>query len=307
MRRGFGVTPLPQTKPILKPSAPQPSNSAAFVALQYLLPQHFLSRIVRLATRSRFAPWKNFLIESFVRRFAVDMTEAAQPDPAAYSSFNEFFTRSLEPSARPVAPGATTVASPVDGTVSAAGRIKGNWLLQAKGREYTLEALLGGELKLADKFRGGDFATFYLAPHNYHRVHMPITGRLAATGYIPGRLFSVNEATAQRVPRLFTRNERLICLFDTDAGRLAVILVGALFVGSMSTVWAGEVRPAARRRSTWLAAPSAPVELDKGAELGCFNMGSTVIVLFEPGKMRWHSAFNAGASVRMGAPIGDLL
>lgn len=279
----------------------------AFVAVQYLLPQHLLSRLVYAAARITAARWKNLLIRNFMKRFAVDLSEAQQSDPSAYASFNDFFTRALRPDARPVDATAQAIVSPVDGTVSAAGRIEDQQLLHAKGRSYTLEALLAGDRPLVEAFRGGEFATIYLAPFNYHRIHMPVRGTLTATIHVPGRLFSVNTATAAQVPGLFARNERVICTFDTDCGRLALILVGALFVGSMATVWAGEVTPSRRRRATVLTAPASPVELARGAEMGRFNMGSTVILLCERGRVRWHNALREGTDVRMGERIGECI
>ncbi len=277
----------------------------AFVALQRLLPQHLLSRLAYHATRWAWPPWKNFLIGRFLRAFRIDLGEAAQPDAFAHAAFNAFFTRALRPDARPIDPHPRAVVSPVDGTISQAGYIEDRELLQAKGRHFSLEALLAGDASLAQTFRHGAFATIYLAPHNYHRVHMPLAGSLTATCYVPGRLFSVNTATAAQVPELFTRNERVICTFDTPNGRLAMILVGALFVGSMSTVWAGEITPAARRRPALLPAPAAPVRLARGAEMGRFNMGSTVIVLLERDRVRWLGSLRAGVAVRMGERIGE--
>ncbi len=285
-------------------TTPERPGFSAFVALQYLLPHHLLSRMVWLATRVRARAWKNLLIKSFLRHYAVDMSEAAQPDALSYDSFNAFFTRALRAGIRPVDAAPDAIVSPVDGTVSEAGRIEGHGLLQAKGRAYSLLELLGGDEASARLFENGAFATLYLAPHNYHRIHMPADGRLVATRYILGRLFSVNHATVQRVPRLFARNERVVCVFDGEVGRFAVILVGALFVGSMSTVWAGDITPARRRDPAVPAAPG-PVSLAKGAELGRFNMGSTVVLLFEGGRARWHSVLAAGAAVRMGAAIGQ--
>jgi phosphatidylserine decarboxylase len=276
----------------------------AFVALQHLLPQHFLSRLVYHATRSTWRPWKNLLIRRFLHGFRVDMSEAAQADPFAYPTFNAFFTRALRPDARPIHSDARALVCPVDGTVSQAGHIEDRELFQAKGHHFSLGALLAGERTLVGKFRHGEFATIYLAPHNYHRVHMPLAGVLSATLHVPGRLFSVNAATAAQVPELFARNERVICTFDTPQGCLAMILVGALFVGSMSTIWAGEITPASRGRPALLPAPAPPVRLAAGAEMGRFNMGSTVIVLLERGRVRWLDSLRAGASVRLGERIG---
>ena len=273
-----------------------------FVALQYLLPQHLLSRMVWHATRCRTTWWKNALIRYFLRHFAVNMAEAAQPDPFAFASFNEFFTRALRPGAREVAPDPLSIVSPVDGAVSAAGVIERDRLFQAKGHEYTLDQLLG-DAALGSRFQDGRFATLYLAPHDYHRVHMPLAGTLTATAHVPGRLFSVNTATAARVPRLFARNERVICLFDTAFGPLAVILVGALFVGSMSTVWAGDITPRRAAHQTKAAAKGAPIHLERGAEMGRFNMGSTVILLLDRG-VHWAPTLVPGSLVRVGESIG---
>jgi phosphatidylserine decarboxylase len=287
-------------------SAPNPSagglRGRLFVWLQYVLPQHGLSRLVLAATRVR-APWfKNLLTWGFLKLFSVDMSEAIEPDPYRYGSFNEFFTRALKPESRPIAAGPEAVASPVDGTVSECGTLERDRLVQAKGQYYTLDDLLARQ-PWAKRFEGGSFATIYLAPFNYHRVHMPIGGRLLETVYVPGRLFSVNAITAQRVPRLFARNERVLTLFDTDIGQLALILVGALNVGSMATVWAGDITPAARRKVTRIPAPV--VTLDKGEELGRFNMGSTVILLCEPNRVLWHPSLRPGAIVHLGQAIGS--
>lgn len=278
-------------------------RARSFVWIQYLLPQHGVSRSVLWATRVR-SPWfKNALIRGFLKLFPVEMGEAAQSDPYGYATFNEFFTRALRSDVRPIAPGAHDIACPVDGRVSECGAIEGESLLQAKGRRYTLAELLAGQ-PWAARFAGGSFATIYLAPFNYHRIHMPVEGRLLDTVYVPGRLFSVNDATAQRVPRLFARNERVLTLFDGGFGAFAVILVGALNVGSIGTVWAGDVTPAARRIITRI--PSPDMDLAKGTELGRFNMGSTVILLFEAGRAAWHPALRAGSVVRLGQSLGRL-
>jgi phosphatidylserine decarboxylase len=274
-----------------------------FVWLQHVLPQHALSRLVLHATRVR-APWfKNWLIRGFLRLYTIDMAEAVQPDPLRYASFNEFFTRALKPNVRAIAREPREIACPVDGLISEAGKIDRDSLLQAKGRHYTLKELLAS-CAWAKDFEGGSFATIYLAPFNYHRVHMPLDGRLRETVYVPGRLFSVNAATASLVPRLFARNERVLTWFDTAFGEFALILVGALNVGSIATVWAGDITPAPRRVATTL--PPQAVSLDKGAELGRFNMGSTVILLFQQDRARWHTEVRAGATVRLGQSLGYL-
>ena len=207
-----------------------PIGDRLFVGMQHLLPQHLLSRVMHAVARSRFAPLKNLVVGSFLQLYSINLSEALQPDAYAYESFNAFFTRALKPDARPVDQAADAVVSPVDGTVSQAGRIERDMLLQAKGIHYTSSALLGGDHDLARQFDGGSFATLYLAPFNYHRIHMPLTGTLLRARHVPGDLFSVNSVTAASVPGLFARNERVACVFDTLAGPMAVVLVGALFV-----------------------------------------------------------------------------
>jgi len=272
-----------------------------WVWIQYLLPQHGLSRLVLAATRVR-TPWfKNWTIRGFLKLYRVAMDEAAETDPYRYGSFNEFFTRALREGARPIARDERAIVSPADGCISEAGSIDGDRLLQAKGRHYRLAELLAAQ-PWASRFEGGSFATIYLAPFNYHRVHMPLRGELKDTVYVPGRLFSVNNATAQHIPQLFARNERILTLFDTAYGQMALVMVGALNVGSMATVWAGDMTPAARRVITRL--PADPTTLEKGAELGRFNMGSTVILLFEPNRAHWHPHLRAGREVRLGQFLG---
>jgi len=225
---------------------------------QYLLPHHPLSRAVGLLVRCRIPWFKNLLIDGFRRLYNVDLSLAAESDPHAYPDFNAFFTRALRPDARPL-PAAEEAG-----------------LLQAKGRNYSLTQLLGS-VELADRFQGGNYATIYLSPRDYHRIHMPLRGRLRKMVHIPGRLFSVSPATARVIPDLFARNERVVCLFETEAGPMAMVLVGAIFVASIETVWAGVVTPPAGKRITqWEYEQDAP-ELERGAEMGRFNMGSTVI------------------------------
>jgi phosphatidylserine decarboxylase len=284
------------------------TSARAFVALQYLLPQHLLSALAHELTRSR-APWlKNALIGGFVQRFHPDMSEAAQPDPFAFESFNAFFTRALRANARPADPDPCAIVSPVDGSVNQLGRLNGSWLVQAKGHAYTLESLLAAEGSWPETFRGGAFATLYLAPFNYHRIHMPLAGTLRAAWYVPGRLFSVNAATAASVPGLFARNERLVCVFGAGPLSFALVLVGALFVGSMSTVWHGEVTPRQPRRRTELPLDGsrAGLTLARGAEVGRFNMGSTVILLLPPGSAEWRATLAPGSTVRVGAALARL-
>ena len=283
-------------------------GARAFVVLQRLLPKRALTAVVHWLARLPLSSVNRTLIDGFVRWYAVDLGEAAEPDTGRYADFNEFFTRALRPGARPVAGGVHTLTSPCDGTVCERGAIDGERLLQArlaaKSRYYTLRELLGEDGGAAD-FIGGDFATIYLAPYNYHRVHMPLSGTLTGVRHLPGTLFSVNAATAAALPGLFARNERVVCRFDTASGPLAVIFVGALNVGSISIVGVGDVTPRWSRHAVRLP-PAAPVRpFLKGAELGRFNMGSTVILLLPQGTVRWQAAFTAGAAVRMGEAIGE--
>jgi phosphatidylserine decarboxylase len=289
------------------------AGGRAFVALQHLLPQHGISRLVLAATRSRNPAFKNALIRLFVRGFEPDMRDAVETEPTAYPSFNEFFTRALRPGSRPVDADPGAIVSPVDGTVSEAGALTADRLLQAKGHDYTLRALLAGNTAWERSFAGGSFATIYLAPYNYHRIHMPIAGELRESFYVPGRLFSVNRTTARLVPGLFSRNERVFCGFDSGGMPWAIVLVGALNVGSMATVWHGDVTPRKHREVTALpvrdepgATTLAPLALDKGDEMGRFNMGSTVILLLPPGAAEWNEKMIAGRTLRMGERIGTL-
>ena len=278
------------------------------VATQHLLPQHALTALVHRLTRCR-APWvKDLLIRNFCRMYRVDLTEAEQPDASGYPSFNAFFTRALQSGARPVDPAPDALVSPVDGRVSRIGRIRDGLLVQAKGRDYTVAALLGSEATDATRFANGNFATLYLAPHNYHRIHMPCAGRLRHMRYVPGHLFSVNDASVAGIDQLFARNERLVCSFDAS-GHMIVCLVGALFVGSMETVWHGAVTPAKERQMTDFdySEPTVARELAKGEEMGRFNMGSTVILMFEEGRVEWDAGLGAGSEVRVGRRMGRLL
>ena len=257
-------------------------------ALLRPLPHHAISRVTHWAVRVE-TPWfKNLLIKTFIRVFKVDMSEALEEDPTAYPTFNAFFTRALKPNARPMPDDPNAILSPADGTISQMGPIEGDTIFQAKGHGFTTAELLGGDEALAEAFRDGWFATIYLSPRDYHRIHMPMTGTLRKMIHVPGRLFSVAPFTVRTVPRLFARNERVACIFDTEQGPMALVLVGAINVGSIETVWAGEVTPPAGRRVTITDYPADyPVSKDseglpaypKGGEMGRFNMGSTVIVV----------------------------
>jgi phosphatidylserine decarboxylase len=274
-----------------------------YVWLQYLLPHHGLSALAHWLTRVRWAPCKDGLIGVFRHFFPVNLAEAEQPDPRAYGSFNEFFTRALRADARPLAP-AGALLSPVDGAVSQFGTIQDGRLIQAKGHDYRLIDLVGGDRATADLFQGGEFITLYLSPRDYHRIHMPLAGRLTGTRHLPGRLFSVNTTTSRLVPRLFARNERLVCRFDGDSGPLGLVLVGAIFVASIETTWAGVWTP--RRCRTAPEQVPDSLQLERGAEMGRFNMGSTVILLLPPGRVAWDARLQPGCPVRMGESLGEL-
>jgi phosphatidylserine decarboxylase len=276
--------------------------SAAFIALQHLVPQHVLSRLVgRLAASE--TPWlRDRLIRRFAAAYRVDLSEAAR-GIGEFRSFNDFFTRELKPGARPLADSSQFILSPADGAVSQLGMITGGRIIQAKGRDYSVAELLGCGVDEAARFEGGSFITIYLSPKDYHRVHMPARGTLAQTHYIPGDLFSVNTATAEGVDRLFARNERLACLFDGPDGRFASVMVGAMIVAGIDTVWPNTFRTHAK----------APVDEDFAGqdrrfaasdEMGRFYLGSTVVLLFEPDRVEWLEAIRPGGTLRMGQAIG---
>lgn len=283
------------------------TSARPFVLLQYLLPRYWLTRCVYRLTRIRSVGFKNVLISRFVRHYQVELSDVPRAVPDGYADFNDFFTRELREGARPVDADPSSLVSPADGTLSAVGHIRGRQIFQAKGRHYSLHDLLAVNLDDADRFDGGAFATIYLAPYNYHRVHAPLGGRLRALRHIPGDLFSVNASTAALLPKLFARNERLVCELDTAHGPATVVLVGALNVGSITTPWTGEIRP---RRSasveTLALDPAASTSVAKGGLLGWFNMGSTVIVLLPPDTARWADSLLPGETLRMGQPIATV-
>jgi phosphatidylserine decarboxylase len=275
-----------------------------FAALQYVLPKHLLSRIIYAIARSESPFVKRTFLKIFLGLFDINMAEAVQPDPYAYRTFNDFFTRALKPNARPIAIEREFIVSPVDGTVSQCGELLNESVLQAKGQTYSLQELLAGDAESVAAYRNGSFACIYLAPYNYHRIHMPYAGTALKNIYVPGDLFSVNASTARAVPRVFARNERLICEFNTPVGRVAVILVGALHVGSIETVHCGEVNPPPRRRKQpEIIAAGVGRQFAKGDELGRFNMGSTVVLLFERGRIHWDDSMKPNATVQLGRPI----
>jgi phosphatidylserine decarboxylase len=279
----------------------------AFILLQRLLPQHRLSRLIHGMARVRWRGFKNALISAFVRYFKPVMSDALQPDPLAYASFNAFFTRELAAGVRPQPTDPSVIASPVDGTISQIGYLDGESILQAKGHSFSLAALLAGSAAETGQFTDGAFATLYLAPYDYHRIHMPWTGRLRTTRHVPGSLFSVNAVTAAAVDGLFARNERVVCIWDETQLAFSMVLVGALFVGSISTVWHGEITPPTRSGSRELPAiAAADAQRARGELMGWFNMGSTVILLFPKGRMQWQRDLAAGMTVRVGQPLGRI-
>tara|TARA_R110002072_G_scaffold213_8_gene1511 strand:- start:14241 stop:15089 length:849 start_codon:yes stop_codon:yes gene_type:complete len=276
-----------------------------FILFQNIVPQHLLSRFMGLLAALRHPEWlKNWVIHRFIQHFNVDMSEAAEPDHTRYACFNDFFTRPLRDGARPLADAG--ILCPADGAISQLGDIANGLLFQAKGRYFSTADLLGGDEARATQFQGGQFATIYLSPKDYHRVHMPVAGRLTGTCYIPGRLFSVNTVTAQNVDRLFARNERLVCYFDTEHGPMAMVLVGAMVVAGIETVWSGQVAPPPKRPlSVDYEHLPQPVTLARGDEMGRFMLGSTVILLFPEGVMGFDERYIAGAATRMGEALGS--
>lgn len=294
-----GKTPTPEGKAM---------GARLLVWLQYLLPQHWLSRVMLRLTRLRLGPLTHWLIRRFVVHFSVDLGEAVATKPEAYASFNAFFTRALSPGARPLPADPSALLSPVDGRVSQAGSVADARLLQCKGQWFSLPDLLG-DAAIAATFADGWFATLYLSPRDYHRIHMPLAGRLRHMLHLPGRLFSVNPTTVAGVPRLFARNERVVTVFDTDLGPFALVLVGAIFVGGIETVWAGEITPPRARqprRTDYPQHSRAPIALARGEEMGRFNMGSTVILLLPPRVASLAPELTPNTPVRCRAPIGWL-
>lgn len=278
--------------------------SRLFALVQYALPQHALTRIMYSLTHCRWAAWKNLFIRVFIRIFGVDMSLAEQADARKYDDFNAFFTRALRDGVRPLPQDPLDVASPVDGTVSEAGAIKADRIYQAKGHDFTLRALLGGSAARAAQFEDGSFATIYLSPRDYHRIHLPFDAQLIETLFVPGRLFSVDGRTTRHVPGLFARNERVVTLFETGYGPMAVIMVGAMMVGSVETVWGGLEMPPHRKWRRYRNFRDQDIRFARGGEIARFNMGSTVILLFGKNAMDWTASLTANAAVTMGSVIG---
>lgn len=272
-----------------------------FLQAQRVVPQHQLSRVVGKVAASENPIVKNIVIQAFKSKYDIDLSIAEQNNPLQYKSFNEFFTRALKQGVRQIDSDSRSIVSPADGAISQIGQITDGEVFQAKGQSFSVEQLVG-DPQLAAPFKQGQFATVYLSPRDYHRVHMPFAGTLTETLYVPGELFSVNQVTAENVPNLFARNERMVCLFDTEIGRMAVVLVGAMIVAGIETVATGKVKPNGR-----LDLQQHHLELQKGDELGRFYLGSTAIVLFEPKTMAWDAKFKAESIVVMGERLGQVL
>jgi phosphatidylserine decarboxylase len=276
------------------------------VQFQYLMPKLALTRLAGAFARARAGAFTQWSIRHFIARYGVNMAEAANPDPMAYETFNDFFTRALKPGARPLADAA--FVCPVDGAISQLGRIEGDRIFQAKGHDYDTRTLLGGDAALAQAFQGGSFATIYLSPRDYHRIHMPAAATLRRMLHVPGELFSVNPATAAGVPGLFARNERVVCLFDMPVGDrtvpFALVLVGATIVGSMATTWHGVVNPPRPGTVREWRYDDAPVRLEKGAEMGRFLLGATVVLLWPPDTIAFNPEWAAARAVRLGEAMG---
>jgi phosphatidylserine decarboxylase len=277
------------------------------VNLQYVTPKHLLSRAVGLLAAAEMGSVTTFFIKAFIKQYNVDMTEALYEDPAHYRSFNAFFTRPLKPEARTINNDENVLIHAVDGTVSQFGDINSDSIFQAKGHDFSLTTLLGGKPEIAAPYKNGKFATIYLAPRDYHRIHMPVEGTLTDMIYVPGELFSVNPLTAQNIPGLFARNERVVALFDTPVGKMAMVLVGATIVASIETVWAGTVTPPAGKNVqhwSYEKDSEAAVKLAKGDELGRFKLGSTIVVCFEKDMINFDD-LAPGMVTRLGEPMAS--
>lgn len=273
------------------------------VLLQYLLPKQALTRLMGWLASQPAGPFIRWIMRAFVARYGVNMSEAADPDLGHYQSFNDFFTRALRPGARPLADAA--LLCPVDGAISQFGRIEHGQIFQAKGHHYSTTALLGGDAALAAQFANGSFATLYLSPRDYHRIHMPCEGRLVRMIHVPGELFSVNPVTARGVPGLFARNERVVCIFESAVAPFVLTLVGATIVGSMATVWHGVVNPPRRKMAQSWDYQDQRIVLKRGEEMGRFLLGSTVVMLFPEPALRFNPAWAATRGVQMGEPMAD--
>lgn len=270
---------------------------------QYLVPQHSLSVLAGKLANSKL-PWlKNFWIKQFAKAYQVDMSNAVEPELTNYACFNDFFTRAIKPESRPIDSDQASFCSPVDGAISQFGSITNGQIIQAKAHSYSALSLLAGDSQQANDFIDGEFCTIYLAPKDYHRIHMPCDGQLTSMVHVPGKLFSVNPLTADNVPNLFARNERVISYFDTDFGKLAMISVGAMIVGSIETVWAGNITPPTASDITRWDYTDNPTSLKKGDEMGRFKLGSTVILLMQKSHWQWHETIQNEADIKLGEKL----
>jgi phosphatidylserine decarboxylase len=270
---------------------------------QYLMPKLAMTRLAGLVASSEWGTFTTWVIKRFVKRYNVNMSEAAHADPAHYKSFNEFFTRPLKDGARPLASSAWVC--PVDGAISQCGAIEHDQIFQAKGHQYSTRALVGGDTELAAQFQNGQFATLYLSPRDYHRIHMPIAGKLLRMIHVPGDLFSVNPTTARGVPGLFARNERVVCEFETEKGPMVLVLVGATIVGSMATVWHGQVNPPRPGSVREWRYNSQDVRLQKGEEMGRFLLGSTVVMMFSENSIQFPADWLSTRPLQMGEAMSS--
>ena len=279
------------------------------IALQYAMPKHGLSRLVGKLAAGKGGVLTAFAIKRFIKAYGIDMSQAKIQDPKEFATFNDFFTRELVDGARPINPDVTEICYPVDGAISQQGDIINDQIIQAKGFNYSLETLLGGKAETAAPFQGGKFSTIYLAPKDYHRIHMPIAGTLREMIFVPGDLFSVNPLTAQNVPNLFARNERVVAIFDTAIGPMAMVLVGATIVASIETVWAGTIAPSKEKKVTTWTYPSEgenAIHLEKGAEMGRFKLGSTTVCCFPPNTIEFTEGDGPETVTRLGETYANV-
>ena len=274
------------------------------VLSQYLIPQHGVSIAAGKLAESRNGFIKNQFIKRFAKAYNIDMSIAVEPDLESYACFNDFFTRAIRPETRPIDTDVNSFCSPVDGAMSQFGKIEQGRIIQAKNHHYSALEILGGDSERAQPFENGEFCTIYLAPKDYHRIHMPCSGKLTAMSHIPGKLFSVNPLTANNVPNLFARNERVVAYFETEFGKLALVSVGATIVGSIETVWAGTVTPPSRKQvRTWEYQDEEAITLDKGEEMGRFKLGSTVVLLMENANWQWQQDVCPGGDLKLGEKL----
>ncbi|WP_153448208.1 archaetidylserine decarboxylase [Vibrio algicola] len=273
------------------------------VTLQYWIPQHGLTRLMGKLASAKMGSLSTAVIRWFIKQYKVNMDEAVHSDPAYFNSFNEFFVRELKDGMRPIAEGENVIVHPADARTSQFGPIENGRLIQAKGHDFSAQELLGGDAALAEEFTDGEFATLYLSPSDYHRVHMPCDGVLRQMIYVPGDLFSVNPLTAANVPNLFARNERVVCIFDTEFGPMAQVLVGATIVGSIEVIWGGTITPPTGSSvHRWNYEGEQAITIKKGEEMGRFKLGSTVINLFSKDSIRFDNSMQEGEKTVLGTP-----